>query len=108
VLSGRGLCDELITRSEKSYRLWYVVVCDLEKQTSWMRMPRSTRGLSPQEKKYVLNFVWGLKVNFRQTTQHYFGEDRDDRNSRNNFKYYRIIVTIIIILPTMCIRHTDS
>ena len=30
VLSGRGLCDELITRPEKSYRLWFVVVCDLE------------------------------------------------------------------------------
>ena len=30
VLSGRGLCDELITRPEDSYRLWYVVVCDLE------------------------------------------------------------------------------
>ena len=30
VLSGRGLCDELITRSEKSYRLWCVVVWDLE------------------------------------------------------------------------------
>jgi len=30
VLSGRGLCDELITRPEESYRLWYVVVCDLE------------------------------------------------------------------------------
>ena len=30
VLSGRGLCDELITRSEESYRLWCVVVCDLE------------------------------------------------------------------------------
>jgi len=30
VLSGRGLCDELITRPEKSYRLWCVVVCDLE------------------------------------------------------------------------------
>jgi len=28
VLSGRGLCDELITRPEKSYRLWFVVVCD--------------------------------------------------------------------------------
>ena len=26
VLSGRGLCDELITRSEESYRLWCVVV----------------------------------------------------------------------------------
>jgi hypothetical protein len=30
VLSGRGLCDELITRSQESYRLWCVVVCDLE------------------------------------------------------------------------------
>ena len=34
VLSGRGLCDELITRPE-SYRLWCVVVCNLE--TSLMR-----------------------------------------------------------------------
>jgi len=30
VLSGRGLCDELITRPEESYPLWCVVVCDLE------------------------------------------------------------------------------
>ena len=30
VLSGRGLCDELITRPEESYRLWCLVVCDLE------------------------------------------------------------------------------
>ena len=30
VLSGRGLCDELITRPEESYRLRCVVVCDLE------------------------------------------------------------------------------
>jgi len=30
VLSGRGLCDELITRPEESYRLWGVVVCDPE------------------------------------------------------------------------------
>jgi len=29
-LSGRGLCDELITRPEESYRLWCVVVYDLE------------------------------------------------------------------------------
>jgi len=29
-LSGRGLSDELITRPEESYRLWCVVVCDLE------------------------------------------------------------------------------
>jgi hypothetical protein len=30
VLSGRGLCDELITPPEESYRVWCVVVCDLE------------------------------------------------------------------------------
>jgi len=30
VLSGRGLCDELITRPEESYQLWCVIVHDLE------------------------------------------------------------------------------
>ena len=30
MLSGRGLCDDLIARPEESYRLWCVVVCDLE------------------------------------------------------------------------------
>jgi hypothetical protein len=30
VLSGRGLCDEFITCPEESYRLWRVIVCDLE------------------------------------------------------------------------------
>ena len=30
VLSGRGLCDELITRPEEPFRLWCVFVCDLE------------------------------------------------------------------------------
>ena len=30
VLSGRGLYDALITRPEESYRLWSVVVCDLQ------------------------------------------------------------------------------
>jgi len=37
VLSGRGLCDELITRPEEFYRLCCVVVCDLE--TSRMGAP---------------------------------------------------------------------
>ena len=30
MLSGRGLFEELITRPEESYRLWCVVVFDLE------------------------------------------------------------------------------
>jgi hypothetical protein len=53
VLSGRGLCDELITRPEESYRLW-CVVCDLE--TSRMRRPWPTGGCrakNKQTKNYV-------------------------------------------------------
>jgi len=43
VLSGRDLCDGLITRPEKSYRLWHVIVCDQE--TSHARRLKSARGL---------------------------------------------------------------
>ena len=49
VLSGRGLCDELITRPEESYRLWCVVVCDLE--TSRMRKPWLALGRSATGEK---------------------------------------------------------
>ena len=52
VLSGRGLCDELINRSEESYWLWCVVVCDLE--TSWMRRPWLTGGYSAKNKQMCL------------------------------------------------------
>jgi len=48
VLSGRGLCDELITRPEESFRLWCVVVCDLE--ISWMR-PWPTGNCRAKKKK---------------------------------------------------------
>jgi hypothetical protein len=34
VLSGGGLCDEMITRPEKSYRWWCVVVVVYDLETS--------------------------------------------------------------------------
>jgi hypothetical protein len=43
VLSGRGLCDELISRLEESYRMWCVVVRDLETR---MRRPWPALGRS--------------------------------------------------------------
>jgi len=43
VLSGRGLCDGLITRPGESYRLWRVVVCDQE--TSKTRSLKPATGL---------------------------------------------------------------
>ena len=30
VMSGRSLCDEMITSPEDPYRLWCVIVCDLQ------------------------------------------------------------------------------
>ena len=65
VLSGRGLCDELITRSEEPYRMWCVVMCDLE--TSRMRRSWPALGRSATEKKVVIMqfgltcFIQGLK-----------------------------------------------
>ena len=52
VLSVRGLCDALIKCPEESYRLWCVVVCDLE--TSRMRWPWPSLGLSATGKKGCL------------------------------------------------------
>jgi len=54
LLSGRGLCDELITRPEESYRPWRVVVCDLETSKNEKTM---TRVVSQRHKKkyYSLN-----------------------------------------------------
>ena len=51
-LSGRGLCDKLITRPEESYRLWSGVVCDLE--TSRMRRPRPALGRNTIKKKWFI------------------------------------------------------
>jgi len=41
-VSGRGLCDELITRPEESYQLLWVVVCQVEvSATNWSLVHRS-------------------------------------------------------------------
>jgi len=47
VVSGRGLCDELITCPEQSYGLWCVVVCDLKTSRMrkwWPALGRSATG----------------------------------------------------------------
>ena len=50
LLSGRGLCDGLITRPEESYQLWCVVVCDLE--TAWKRRPWPTGGCFVRKRRF--------------------------------------------------------
>jgi hypothetical protein len=54
VLSGRGLCDGLITRPEKFYRLCCILVCDLG--TSRMRRLKLIKGCKCWiEKKWNIN-----------------------------------------------------
>jgi hypothetical protein len=65
VLSGRGLCDELFTRPEESYRLWCVFMCELE--TSWMRRPWTPLGGCCTKRKIVQCFIFSLL----------FGRDED-------------------------------
>jgi len=52
MLSGRGLCDELITRPEESYWLRCVVVCDLENLKNEEAMTR-VGSQRPPKKKYI-------------------------------------------------------
>jgi len=54
VLLGRGLCDELITRPEESYRLSCVVVCDLENLKNEEAM---TRVGSQRHRKKQINII---------------------------------------------------
>jgi len=53
VLPGRGLWDELITRPEESYRLSYVVVCDLENLVNEKAMTRVGSQRHSKKKVFV-------------------------------------------------------
>ena len=61
VLSGRGLCNELITRPEECYRLWCVVVCDLE--TSWMNRSWPNEGCRAKNRQTK----WGRDTSARRS-----------------------------------------
>jgi hypothetical protein len=77
VLSGRGLCDELITRPEESYRLCCVVVCDLE--TSRIDVPNIYDISSPRV--YILRYLlYGFCRGF--LTKHCFVPSLRDSRAR--------------------------
>jgi len=62
VLSGRGLCDGLITRPEESCRLWRVVVC--EQETSKTRKLKPATGLWKIQPQWVV--TTGKQTNKQQ------------------------------------------
>jgi hypothetical protein len=57
VLSGRVLCDELITRPEEPDRLWRVVVCDEENLVNEEAIARA-----------------GLQSQINNTNNYFYGE----------------------------------
>jgi hypothetical protein len=67
VLSGRGLCDDLITSPEEFYRLWCVVVCDPE--TSRMERSWTTGGCRAKNKYKFLYFSKSLNI-LRESFEH--------------------------------------
>ena len=64
VLSGRGLCEELIPRPEESYRLWCVVVCDLENLKNKEAMTR-IGSQRHSKKKCIISVSQDLFSTFR-------------------------------------------
>ena len=83
MLSGRGLCDELITRPEESYRLWRVVVYDLE--TSRIGAP------------YIYD-ISNLRVN----------DLLDEGSSQHSFLYSLCLCTESRDVPGICVNKVGS
>ena len=67
VMSGRGLCDELVTRPEESYRLWCVVVCGLE--TLRMRRSLPTTGCRAKTNTHQTDVFVSLQTAEKFETQ---------------------------------------
>jgi hypothetical protein len=60
VLSGRGLCDELIARPEESYQLWCIVACDIENLVNEEAMTR-VGSQRHRKKRNVIMHAWTLQ-----------------------------------------------
>jgi hypothetical protein len=74
LLSGRGLCDELITRPEESYRLWCVVVCYLENLVNDEALTRAGSQRHKKNEPLMVTdhvFMSGLGVRFLRRTATY-------------------------------------
>jgi len=71
VLSGRGLCDELITRPEESYRLWCVVVCDLETSRTGRPWPALDRSATRKNSRFPFRALWFSCCNMTNKGTHF-------------------------------------
>jgi hypothetical protein len=94
VLSGRGLCEGLITRPKKSYRLWRAVVCDQE--TS------KTRKLNPATGLWKIQPQWVVKPG-KQT-------NKQTNSYINKMNWLHLLKSfflgyISVLTSHLCLRH---
>jgi len=103
VFSGRGLCDGLITRPEESYRLWCVVVCDLE--TSRMRRPWPTGGCCAKKnlikrqdfRKKVLKTKYAFWFPLQHMSAIFLNLRRNERDMIKNIYWSLCKVPVIFV-----------
>ena len=89
VLSGRGLCDELIPRPEEFYRQWCVIACDLE--TSIMRRPWPALGCRARGKAMIVKYYTFRQVTREDRRQHV---RRGSTTALNSFTSFRVSVKL--------------
>jgi hypothetical protein len=107
ILSGRGLCNGLITRPEESYRLWHIV-CDQE--TSKTRRLKPAIGLWKIQSQWVVTpgkqkttmFCWVLRLCCSICCTRFFL----DSQSQNGWATYWAVscsmVKLQTIVPDIC------
>ena len=105
VLSGRGLSNELITRPEESYRLWCVVVCDLE--TSWMKHPWPTRDCRAKKQTlYLACLCWVVENRLVRNSYHWPLARRCSFSGGMSVPWTGCFVTVTLnALPVILVRN---
>ena len=95
VLSGRCLCDELITRPEESYRLWCVVVCDLDKTNLVNEKGQDSLGGHRAKREREKCAAYRHWISHIKTYWYVYSEAPLNRNVIRNYnsqKYYWIYI----------------
>jgi len=62
VLSGRGLCDELIVRPEESYRMWCDLLFDLENSSTKRPYPALGHNATRIKNIYKLSYEYDYDI----------------------------------------------
>ena len=79
MLSGTGLCDELITRPEESYRLCCFVVCDLE----------TARMGAPYIYIYIYIYIYDIScLRVKYKTENTFTQKQELRSRDTDVRVY--------------------